>query len=144
MLQPTRYLIYFSSDRPIKPLNLCTSFQVNNTMTEQIECLFTNLLCIMPGFKHLVLIQGIPNAIQLLHQFVCIRCDLFLIIPFGQCSRFQNFKNKYRMMCRQCTPAFCYNIGVRNIILITGIYKSRNRVVNILLNRIIYTTLATR
>ena len=45
-------------------------------------------------------------------------------------------------MGSQCTSAFRNNIGMGNIIFITGIYQSGNRVIHIFLNGIIDATFA--
>ena len=142
MLQAACNLIHLTHNRPVKTLNLCTCFQIHNSMTEQVERFFTNLLCIVPGFQHLILIQCIPNAIKFLHQFMVFLGYFFIIVPFGQSGGFQDFKNKYGMMGSQCTSAFRNNIGMGNIILITGIYQSGNRVIHIFLNGIIDATFA--
>ena len=81
MFQPTGYLIDFASNWPIKTFDLSTRFQVHNSMTEQIKCFFTYLLGIMPRLEHLILVQRIPDTIKFLYQFVCIRSNLFFIIP---------------------------------------------------------------
>ena len=142
MLQAACNLVHLTHYRPVKTLNLCTCFQIHNSMTEQVERFFTNLLCIVPGFQHLILIQCIPNAIKFLHQFMVFLGYFFIIVPFGQSGGFQDFKNKYGMMGSQCTSAFRNNIGVGNTILITGIYQSGNRVIHIFLNGIIDATFA--
>ena len=112
-------------------------------MAEQVERFFTDLLRIVPGFQHPILIQRVPNAIKFLHQLMVFLCYFFIIIPFGQSGGFQHFKNKYGMMGSQCTSAFRNNIGMGNTILITGIYQSGNRVIHIFLNGIIDATFAT-
>ena len=122
MLQPACNLVHLAHNRPVKTLNLCTCFQIHDSMTEQVERFFTDLLCIVPGFQHSILIQCVPNTIKFLHQFMVFLSYFLLIIPFGQSGGFQHFKNKYGMMGSQCTPTFRNNIGMGNIILITGIY----------------------
>ena len=137
MLQAACNLVHLTHNRPVKTLNLRTCFQIHNSMTEQVERFFTNLLCIVPGFQHLILIQCIPNAIKFLHQFMVFLSYFFIIVPFGQSGGFQHFKNKHGMMGSQCTSAFRNNIGMGNIIFITGIHQSGNRVIHIFLNGII-------
>lgn len=98
MFQTTGNLIDLTSDRPVQTLDLRTGLQVHDSMTKQIQRLFPDLLRIMPSLQHLILVQCIPNGIQFLHQFMCIRSNLLFIVPFGQGSRFEHLKNKYRMM----------------------------------------------
>ena len=137
MLQAACNLVHLTHNRPVKTLNLCTCFQIHNSMTEQVESFFTNLLCIVPGFQHLILIQCIPNAIKFLHQFMVFLSYFFIIVPFGQSGGFQHFKNKHGMMGSQRASTFRNNIGMGNIIFITGIHQSGNRVIHIFLNGII-------
>ena len=63
MFQAFGNLINLTCDRPVQAFNLCTSFQVDNSVTEQIQRFLTNLLRIMPCLQHFILIQRIPNAI---------------------------------------------------------------------------------
>ena len=42
------------------------------------------------------------------------------------------------MVCRQCTSTFRYDIRVRDTIFIAHVYQRRDRVVYILLNRIVH------
>ena len=110
-------------------------------MTKQIQRLFPDLLRIMPSLQHLILVQCIPNGIQFLHQFMCIRSNLLFIVPFGQGSRFEHLKDKYRMMRRQGTATLCYDVRMRDTVLVTHVHQSGNRVVHIFLDRIIDTPL---
>ena len=142
MLQPACNLVHLTHNGPVKALNLCTCFQIHDSMTEQVERFFTDLLCIVPGFQHLILIQRVPDTIKFLHQFMVFLSYFFIIVPFGQSGGFQHFKNEYGMMGSQCTSAFRNDIGMGDIILITGIYQSGNGVIHIFLNGIIDATFA--
>ena len=144
VLQTTGNLINLTRNRPIQTLNLCTGFQIYDSMTEQVQRFLPDLLRIMPCFQHLVLIQCIPDTIQFLHQFMSIRSNLFLVIPFGQGSSFKYLKDKNGMMCRQCTSTLRYDIRVWDAIFIAHVHQSRNRVVYIFLNGIIHATFTIR
>ena len=100
MFQSTGNLIDFTSNRPVK----------------------TYLLGIMPCFKHLVLIQCIPNAIKFLYQFMRIRSNLLFIIPFRQSSRLKYLKNQDRVVCSQSPATLSDNIGMGNTVFVTGIH----------------------
>ena len=63
MLQTGCNLINLTCNRPIQTLDLCAGFQIYDSMTEQVQCFLPDLLCIVPCFQHLVLIQRIPDSI---------------------------------------------------------------------------------
>ena len=63
MLQTAGNLINLTCNRPIQTLDLCTGFQIYDSMTEQVQRFLSDLLRIVPCFQHLILIQRIPDSI---------------------------------------------------------------------------------
>ena len=57
-------LVNLTCNRPVHTFNLCTCLQIDNTVAEQVQRFFTNLLSIMPCLQHTALIQVIPNLIK--------------------------------------------------------------------------------
>ncbi|CCZ69498.1 uncharacterized protein BN759_01686 [Bacteroides sp. CAG:702] len=144
MLQPRSNLIDFTGHRPIHPLNLSTCLQIYNTMAEQVEALFTDLLCIMPRFQHPALVQVIPNIIQFVHQFVIVWAYLKFFVHRRKRSRFKHLEYQHRMMCRERASAFSNDVRMRNTILVTRIHHNRYGIIHILLNGIIHAAFTIR
>ena len=63
MFQTAGNLINLTCNRPIQTLDLCTGFQIYDSMTEQVQRFLSDLLRIVPCFQHLILIQRIPDPI---------------------------------------------------------------------------------
>mgnify|MGYP000273105815 CR=1 FL=1 len=84
MLHALAMELISSADTPIEFLYLRARIQVDDAMTEKVECLFAYLLCIVPGFQHAALTQVVPDVIQFLHQFVGILSRFPVVIHFGQ------------------------------------------------------------
>ena len=142
MFQPRSNLADFARHRPIQAFDLGTGLQIDNTMTEQIQRFLAYLLRIVPGFQHTALVQLIPNLIQFMHKLVIRFAHLEVFIHFGKRSCFQHFKYQNGMMGSQRTPAFRYDVRMRDTVLVTGIDHCRNRVVYIFLDGIIDAALA--
>ena len=121
MFQAGSDLADLARHRPIQPLDLGAGLQIDNAMTEQIQCLLAYLLRIVPGFQHTALIQLIPNFIQFLHKLMVGFTHFEVFIHFGKRSSFQYFKYQNRMMGCQRTSALRYNIRMRDAVLITDI-----------------------
>ena len=80
MLQTRCNLVNLTCNRPVHTFNLCTCLQIDNTVTEQVQRFFTNLLGIMPCLQHTALIQVIPNLIKFLYELmiVCTHLKVFV------------------------------------------------------------------
>ena len=142
MFQTGGDLADLTRHRPIQALDLGTSLQIDNTMTEQIQRLLAYLLRIVPGFQHTTLVQLIPNLIQFMHKFMVGFTHFKVFIHFGKRSCFQHLKYQNGMMGSQRTPALRYDIWMRDAVLVTDIDHCGNRVIHIFLDRIIDTALA--
>ena len=129
--------VNFAADTPIEFLYLRARIQVDDAMTEKVECLFAYLLCIVPGFQHAALTQVVPDVIQFLHQFVGILSRFPVVIHFGQGSRFQYFKDKHGVMGSQATSRFGNDIGMRKAVFVGSINKCRHHIVDIFLDGIV-------
>ena len=58
------------ADTPVHRLNLGTRLEINDTMTEEVEYLLTNLLGIVPVLQDITRRQVVPDLIKVFHQLV--------------------------------------------------------------------------
>ena len=80
---------------PVHRLNLCTGLQIYDAVREELQCLFTYLLCIMPVFQHVAWIQIVPYLIQVLDQLMVGFLCLKLLWHFRQGSGLQYVDDQY-------------------------------------------------
>ena len=52
MLLMVHQFRYFTRNRPVETLNLCTRFEVDNAVAEEVERFFADVFRIVPVFKH--------------------------------------------------------------------------------------------
>ena len=69
---------------PVHSLYFSTGSQVDDTMTEQVENFFANLLGIVPVLQDITWTQVVPNLIQVLNQLVAVGIWLELLGHLGQ------------------------------------------------------------
>ena len=84
MLQVLGQRIDFVTNAPVHGLNLGTRLQVHDTMCEQVEHLFPDLLGIVPVFEHIAGREVIPDLIEVLHQLVRVLVGLEFLRHLGQ------------------------------------------------------------
>ena len=79
---------------PVHCLNLCTGLQIYDAVREELQCLFTYLLCIMLVFQHVARIQIIPYLIKVLNQLVVGLLRLKLLRHLWQGSCLQDINDQ--------------------------------------------------
>ena len=84
MLQVLGQRIDFVTNAPVHGLNLGTRLQVHDTVCEQVEYLFPNLLCIVPVFKHIAGREVVPDFVEVFHQLVRVLVGLEFLRHLGQ------------------------------------------------------------
>ena len=70
MLQILGQGMYLMTNTPVHRLNLGARLQVDNTMSKQVEHLFTYLLGIVPVFQYVAGRQVVPNLVEVLYQLM--------------------------------------------------------------------------
>ena len=95
MLHVLGKTVDFVAHAPVHRLNLCTGLQIYDAVREELQCLFTYLLCIMPVFQHVAWIQIVPYLIQVLDQLVVGFLCLKLLWHFRQGSGLQYVDDQY-------------------------------------------------
>ena len=84
MLQVLGQRIDFMTNAPVHGFNLCTCLQIHDTVCEQVEHLFPDLLGIVPVFKHIAGREVIPDFVEVLHQLVRVLVGLEFLRHLGQ------------------------------------------------------------
>ena len=138
MLHVLGKIVDLVAHAPVHCLNLCTGLQIYDAVREELQCLFANLLGIMPVFQHVARIQVVPYLIKILHQLVVGLLRLKLLWHFWQGSGFQDIDDQDRMMGRERTAALGDEVRVLDIVLVGCIYECIDTVVHILLDRVVY------
>ena len=142
MLHVLGKIVDLVAHAPVHCLNLCTGLQIYDAVREELQCLFANLLGIMPVFQHVARIQVVPYLIKILHQLVVGLLRLKLLWHFWQGSCLQDIDDQDRMMGRERTAALGDEVRVLDIALVGCIYECIDTVVHILLDRVVYGALA--
>ena len=127
---------------PVHRLNLGTSLQIYDTMREELQCLVANLLSIVPVFQHVARIQIIPYLIKVLHQLVVGFLRLKLLWHFRQGSSLQHINYQYGVVGRERAATLGDEVRMLDIVFVGCINESIDTVVHILLDRVVYGTLA--
>ena len=142
MLHVLGKIVDLVAHAPVHCLNLCTGLQIYDAVREKLQCLFANLLGIMPVFQHVARIQVVPYLIKILHQLVVGLLCFKLLWHLWQGSSLQDINHQYGVVGRERAATLGDEVRMLDIVLVGCINECIDTVVHILLDRVVYGTLA--
>ena len=143
MLEVLCQRVYLATDAPVHPLYLGARLQIHHTVTEEVERLLANLLCVVPVLEHSARVQVVPYLVEVLHQLMSILCRLETLRHLGQGSCLQHVDDEYRVVSCQRTSALRDKVRVLYAVLVGSLNESIDTVVDILLDGVVHRALAT-
>ena len=129
------------TDAPVHRLDLRTCLQVDDTVTEEVEDLLTYLLGIVPVLEYIAWREVVPYLIEVFHQLVGVLVGLKLLGHLWQRGCLQYIDDEYGVVGSQRATALRDDIGVGQLVLVGGIHKGIDTVVDILLDGVVHRTL---
>ena len=137
-------LAHLAGHRPEQLFDLSPGAQVEQSQTEEVERFLANLQGIVPRLEQTRLVHVVPYLIELVDQFVRVLAQLFLLVPDGERGRLEHLEYQHRVVGGKRAPRLGDDVGLGQVVLHAGIDQRRNRVVYILLYRVVHAALARR
>ena len=135
---------YLAGYRPEELFDLGPGAQVEQSQAEEVECLLANLQGIVPRLEQARLVHVVPDFIEFIYQFVRVFAQFLLLVPDGERGSLEHLEYQHRVVCGERAARLGDDVGLRQVVLDTGIDQRRNRVVHILLYRVVHAALARR
>ena len=129
------------TDAPIHGLHFSACLQVDDTMREQIEHLFADLLCIVPVLEYIARGEVVPDLIKIFHKLMRVLIGFKLLGHLRQRGRFKHVDDEHRVVSSKRATALRDDIGMGQVVLVGGIYKSIDTVIDIFLDGVVHGTL---
>ena len=139
MLHVADDVVNVAGDRPEEFLDHGAGAQVDQAKREAVQRLVTDLQGIVPVLKQTSLVDFIPDFVDVTYQLIIALADgIHLVIPLGQGSGLEHVHDEHRVMGRERASALVDDIGMLKPVLVAGIDKRINCVVDILLDAVVH------
>ena len=127
----------FVADAPVERFYLCAGLEVEESVSEQVEGLFADILCVVPVLEHGACGSLVPDVVEFVHQFVVALCRHEVFGHMRHPDRFEDFEDEYGMVCGEGASALGDDVGVGYSVFVRRLGKGVDDVVDILLYAVV-------